>query len=118
MASTTSLRPAPVTYTDDELDHLEAQCEENVRQQHLIHALDHVVRVLESSNIPYGVMGGVSMILLGNQERTTIDVDVAVEAKVGDLLTVFSADNRYRPTWVTILWSTLTRLAGSTSRAP
>ena len=88
------LRDPPATYTDDELDHLEAQNEKHVTQAHLIHALDHVVSVLTSRGIPYAVMGGVSMILLGNHARTTSDVDIAVDAKVRDLLAAFADDTR------------------------
>jgi hypothetical protein len=87
-------RTPPVTYTDDELDQLEAQNEKHVTQRHLIHALDHVVFVLTTSGIPHGIMGGVSMILLGNHARTTSDVDIAVDAKVSDLLAAFAEDSR------------------------
>lgn len=88
------LRTPPVTYTDDELDHLEAQNEKLVTQEHLIHALDHVVSVLTARGILYGAMGGVSMILLGNHARTTSDVDIAVDAKVSHLLAAFADDSR------------------------
>ena len=86
-------RPAPVTYNDDELDYLEDKAK-HATQEHLVHALDHILRVM-GQNIRYAVMGGMGMVLLGNQARTTKDVDVAVEAKVGDLLAMFANDSRY-----------------------
>lgn len=92
------LPPAPATYTEDQLDCLEEQNDKHVTQRHLVYALDHVVQVLRTRGIEYGVMGGMSMILLGNQERTTTDVDVAVQVRTRDLLTAFAADNRCTPT--------------------
>ncbi|KAK4171750.1 hypothetical protein QBC36DRAFT_382336 [Triangularia setosa] len=110
------LPPAPATYTEDQLDYLEEQNDKHVTQRHLVYALDHVVQVLRTRGIDlvyaldhvvqvlrtrgieYGVMGGMSMILLGNQERTTTDVDVAVQVRTRDLLAAFAADNRDTPT--------------------
>ncbi|KAK3899651.1 hypothetical protein C8A05DRAFT_17934, partial [Staphylotrichum tortipilum] len=105
------LRAPPATYTDDELDHLEVQNEKHVSLPHLIHALDHVVEVLTARGISYGVMGGVSMILLGNHARTTSDVDIAVDAKVRGLLTAFAADDRvYLPRPAAVAGSGVARL--------
>ncbi|KAK3899744.1 hypothetical protein C8A05DRAFT_36622 [Staphylotrichum tortipilum] len=78
----------------DELDYLEEQNEQHVTQRHLLHALDHVAEVLRAHGIRHGVMGGMSMILLGNQRRTTSDVDVAVETSTRALLGALATDNR------------------------
>lgn len=92
------LPPAPATYTEDQLDYLEEQNDKHVTQRHPVYVLDHVVQVLMTRGIEYGVMGGMSMILLGNQERTTTDVEVAVQVRTRDLLAAFAADNRHTPT--------------------
>ncbi|KAK4098372.1 hypothetical protein N658DRAFT_221306 [Parathielavia hyrcaniae] len=85
---------APATYSNEELDYLEQQNEKHVTQKHLIYALDHVVQVLNKARLPYGVMGGMSMIFLGYRGRTTSDVDVAVQVKAKDLLAAFATDKR------------------------
>ena len=87
------LPSAPATYTSDDLDYLEERNERYVTQQHLVYALDHVVQVMVARGIPYAVMGGVSMIFLGHQRRTTSDVDVAVETKARELLAASSTDD-------------------------
>ena len=89
------LPPAPAQYTEDDLEYLEEQNEEQVTQRHLFCALDYIVTLLNAKDISYGIMGGMSMILLGNQRRTTTDVDVAVDVKPKDLLTVLEEEPRY-----------------------
>ena len=58
----------------------------NVTQAHLILALDHVGRRLTAKGYAWAVMGGVALFMHGNQNRTTRDVDVAVEAKPRDVI--------------------------------
>ncbi|KAK4195489.1 hypothetical protein QBC40DRAFT_352514 [Triangularia verruculosa] len=112
------LPPAPATYNDDQLEYLEKQNERNVTQPHLVYALDHVVQVLRARGIHYGVMGGMSMILLGNQGRTTRDVDLAVEVKVRDLLAAFVADTRtYIPRAAAVAGSGVARMFVLTGRS-
>ncbi|KAK0744602.1 hypothetical protein B0T21DRAFT_344782 [Apiosordaria backusii] len=115
---TRQLPPAPATYTGEMLDDLEEQNENNVTSRHLVYALDHVVDVLRANGIRYGVMGGMSMILLGNQGRTTSDVDVAVEVKTRDLLAAFSTDDRvYMPRANAVAGSGVARIFVLTGRA-
>ncbi|KAK3988041.1 hypothetical protein QBC44DRAFT_399386 [Cladorrhinum sp. PSN332] len=112
------LPAAPATYTDDQLDVLEEQNDKYVTQKHLLHALDHVIQVLNARGIQYGVMGGMSMILLGNQRRTTRDVDVAVKVKVRDLLSAFSDDDRvYIPRAISVGGSGVARIFVLTGRS-
>ena len=82
-------------YTIDELDELEETNEHNVTLGHLIAAMEHVIRLLESSGIPYAVMGGMHMIMRGYADRTTSDVDIAVETNARNLLQALSSDQRY-----------------------
>ncbi|KAK4236617.1 hypothetical protein C8A03DRAFT_35473 [Achaetomium macrosporum] len=86
--------PPPCTYTDDMLDYFEEENEDHVTQQHLIHASDHVINAFKKVGIRYGILGGLGMVLLGNQGRTTKDADIAVEAKVKELLGIFADDKR------------------------
>ncbi|KAK3308354.1 uncharacterized protein B0T15DRAFT_524225 [Chaetomium strumarium] len=53
----------------------------NVTHEHLILALDHVGKLLSAKGIPWAVMGGLALFMLGNKNRSTRDVDVAIEAK-------------------------------------
>jgi hypothetical protein len=76
-------------------DYFEEENEGRVTQQHLLYATDHVIDTLEAAGKRYGILGGLGMVLLGNQGRTTRDADIAVEAKVRDLLAAFAQDRRY-----------------------
>ncbi|KAK3309446.1 uncharacterized protein B0T15DRAFT_545221 [Chaetomium strumarium] len=103
--------PAPCTYTDDMLDYFEEENEEHVTQQHLINASDHVINTLKKAGIRYGILGGLGMVLLGNQGRTTRDADIAVEVKVKDLLAVFAHDKRvYVPRAQTVAGAGVARI--------
>lgn len=58
----------------------------NVTPAHLILALDHVGRLLDAKHYAWAVMGGVALFMHGNQNRTTRDVDVAIEAKPREVI--------------------------------
>lgn len=66
----------------------------NVTQAHLILALDHVGGLLSAKGYPWAVMGGVALFMHGNQNRTTRDVDVAIEAKPKEVIAAL-ADCRW-----------------------
>jgi hypothetical protein len=84
-----SEQPLPVPPAQWDVDaHLSRLEKEslNVTQAHLILALDHVGRLLTAKGYAWAVMGGVALFMHGNQNRTTRDVDVAVEAKPRDVI--------------------------------
>jgi predicted nucleotidyltransferase len=81
-------------YTLDQLDELEQMNEENVTQAHLNIAMEYVVRVLEESDIPYAVMGGMHMIMRGYEDRSTTDVDIAVQCNPRTILGALESDRR------------------------
>lgn len=94
-------------YTLDQLDELEEMNEENVTPEHLALAMDHVVRLLEVSNIPYAVMGGMHMIIRGYDERSTTDVDIAVQSNARDILQALASDRRQAAPSIRLLMATL-----------
>ncbi|KAK4147303.1 uncharacterized protein C8A04DRAFT_24546 [Dichotomopilus funicola] len=116
------LPPAPHTYTVTELNFLDEASHQHVTQQHLFYALEHVVEVLQHHGITYGVMGGMSLVLLGNEHRITRDVDIGVDVGVPDMLNAFSRDHRvYRPSPTAATTSHVARifvLVGGTHREP
>jgi hypothetical protein len=84
-----SEQPLPVPPAQWDVDaHLSRLEKEslNVTQAHHILALDHVGRLLTAKGYAWAVMGGVALFMHGNQNRTTRDVDVAVEAKPRDVI--------------------------------
>ncbi|KAI5920849.1 hypothetical protein F4810DRAFT_680711 [Camillea tinctor] len=84
-------------YTDESLEQLELKSTE-ASQDHLYYALDYVVKMLDDAGIKYAVMGGVSMQLRGFYERTTQDIDLAVDVKMRDLLSMLAQHGRiWRP---------------------
>lgn len=89
------LPPTPNTYTAAELHFLDEVSHQHVAQQHLFYAMEHVVIVLQSCGIPYGIMGGMSIVLLGNENLITRDVDIAVDVGVPDMINAFVRDHRY-----------------------
>lgn len=89
-----TLPPAPYTYTQAELEFLDAENHVNVTRRHLFYALEYIAKVLRNRGIRYGVMGGMEIILLGNRNRTTRDVDIAVDVRLADLLPALAQDVR------------------------
>jgi hypothetical protein len=84
----------PRVDTNEQLDALEEQNEEEVTPLHLFLALDHVVELLNTHGISYAVMGGLHMVLRGYVARTTKDVDIAVETRPKPLLEALAEDER------------------------
>lgn len=66
----------------------------NVTQAHLILALDHVGRLLSAKGYAWAVVGGVALFMHGHQNRTTRDVDVAIDARPRDVIAALT-DRRY-----------------------
>ncbi|KAH6624875.1 hypothetical protein B0J18DRAFT_193716 [Chaetomium sp. MPI-SDFR-AT-0129] len=67
-------------------------------------------------------MGGMEIILLGNRNRTTRDVDIAVDVRLADLLATLAQDVRvYRPSRIAAAGSGVARiyvLTGGTNQEP
>ena len=70
---------------DDHLPQLE-QASLSVTQTHLILALDHVGRLLTAKGHAWAVMGGLALFMHGYRNRTTRDVDVAIDARPRDAI--------------------------------
>jgi hypothetical protein len=88
-ADSSEQQPLPVPPAQWDVDaHLSRLEKEslNVTQAHLILALDHVGRLLSAKGYAWAVMGGVALFMHGNQNRTTRDVDVAIEARPRDVI--------------------------------
>lgn len=81
-------------YTLDQLDDLEETNQEKVTPAHLNYAMNHVIRILGRSAIPYAVMGGMSMIMRGYFARSTTDVDIAVQSDARAILRALESDTR------------------------
>lgn len=90
-------------YTLDELDVLEQMNNENVTQEHLDIVTEYVVSVLNDSDIPYAIMGGMHMIMRGFEDRTTTDVDIAVQSDTRTILRALESDPRWVVNSIAIL---------------
>lgn len=60
----------------------------------LVSAAFLVANLLERNGIPYGLMGGFAVRILGG-DRDTRDVDIAFQAKMKDLWRIVEAEPRY-----------------------
>jgi hypothetical protein len=79
---------------DAHLPRLERESSTKVTQEHLILALDHVGALLDAKGYKWAVMGGLAMLMHGNTNRTTRDVDLAVETRPRDAIMALR-DTRY-----------------------
>ncbi len=70
---------------DSHLPQLEEKSQ-SATQEHLILALDHVGAQLDAHGFSWALMGGLALFMHGNQNRDTLDVDVAVDARPKDII--------------------------------
>jgi hypothetical protein len=64
----------------------------------LLSATVFMATLFDQAGIPYGVMGGFAVKLMGGT-RDTRDVDIAFQAKMGDLWKLVENESRYVHLW-------------------
>ncbi|KAK4153053.1 hypothetical protein C8A00DRAFT_34235 [Chaetomidium leptoderma] len=69
----------------------------NVKQEHLVLALDYVGALLDAKGYAWAVMGGLAFFMHGNKNRNTRDVDVAIEAKPKEVIAALKDDRIFTP---------------------